>query len=125
MWRAAAITSSVVMLSRPGSGSFVCESEVRLPDARNTILRVAYGPLRAGSVGPKIATTGTCSAAARCKGPVSPPINSRTRRVSAMSSPGMGWRAFHLPRKRRREEYAADPAELIVSNRISSVGAQP
>ena len=50
------------------------------------MLRVPNGPLRAGLVGPKIATTGTPRAAARCMGPVSPPMKSRARRVSAINS---------------------------------------
>ncbi len=41
------------------------------------------GPLRSGFVGPKRPTTGTPSAAARCMGPVSPPIKSPARRVSS------------------------------------------
>ena len=53
---------------------------------RRTIDRVPNGPLRAGFVGPKIATTGIFNAAARCIGPVSPPMNRRARRVSAINS---------------------------------------
>src|SRR5690242_8528803 len=41
--------------------------------------------------------------------------------VSAMSSPGMG--SPHLPGARGKEAYAADPAQLIVSNRIACVGS--
>jgi len=41
---------------------------------------------RAGSVGPKMVTTGTPRAAARCIGPVSPPTNKRARRARAINS---------------------------------------
>src|SRR5579872_822232 len=84
--RAALTTSEAEIARSPGSAALVCDKEVLLAGLRKTMLFVPQGPLRTGSVGPKIATTGTCNAAARCNGPVSPPINNRARRVSAMSS---------------------------------------
>ena len=44
------------------------------------------GPLRAGSVGPKSATTGVPTAQARCSGPVSAATTSRARRASSTYS---------------------------------------
>ena len=58
-----------------------------LSELRNTTLRVPKGPLRSGRVGPNNATTGTRNAAARCMGPVSPPMKRAARRVSAINSP--------------------------------------
>src|SRR6185437_10002354 len=84
---AAAKTSCEVIWSKPGSVAWVWEKEVRLAGFRMTMLFELYGPFRAGSVGPKIATTGTPSAAARCRGPVSPPMKRLAWRVSEMSSP--------------------------------------
>ena len=45
----------------------------------------ANGPLRTGSVGPYIPTMGAPTAAAKCRGPVSPPMKSLARLAKAMN----------------------------------------
>src|SRR5262249_2543974 len=74
--RAGAITCSAEIFINPASVSRLRLWDVMLLGSRRTMLRVPYGPVRAGSVGPKSATTGIFKAAARCMGPVSPPMKS-------------------------------------------------
>src|SRR3989304_5021209 len=54
-------------------------------DADNTVWPAPYGPILRGSVGPKIATTGVPTAAARCIGPESLVTNTVARRRSTAS----------------------------------------
>ena len=83
---AASMTCCGSILASALSGSAVCERLSVLSGLRKTRLHVPNGPLRWGLVGPNSATTGTLSAAARCIGPVSPPMNRRARRVIAINS---------------------------------------
>src|SRR5580698_1671036 len=87
---AALSTSSGEMVSNPASGSARRLWSRLLSGWRSTRKFPPNGPLRAGSVGPKIPTTGLPRADARCSGPVSPAMMSDARRVSAISSSSSG-----------------------------------
>jgi hypothetical protein len=87
---AASITASGVIVNNPASGSRFRLWSRLLSGCRNTRNSHPNGPFRAGSVGPKIPTTGLPSAHARCSGPVSPAIVNEHRRVNSINSPSSG-----------------------------------
>ena len=89
---------------------------------------VPYGPLRSGRVGPNSATTGTRNAAARCMGPVSPPMKSAARRVSEISSPTEHFTGVATPplASRTASASASSPGPWLTTTakpRLASAGA--
>ena len=86
---AAFTTSSTLICNIPASVWSLRLWLVTLVASRNTRDRVPYGPLRAGSVGPKMPTTGRSNAAARCSGPVSPATTTVARRTNEISCPSV------------------------------------
>ena len=94
----------------------MCESDVLLTEFRKTTLLVLYGPFRAVNGRPEKRHHRDFHRGCEMSGPVSPPIKSPARRVSAISSESehdIATRSLACPFSSAREFHPSPGPKLI------------